>query len=347
MSKSTIFISHITQEKEIAYAIKNLLEDKFLGTISVFVSSHEESLPMGDDWISTIKKSMIDCHLLIVICSPISIVRPWINFEAGAGWIKGIPVIPLCHSGLTPDKLPVPINSFQGGTLNRKEDITRLFNRIASLFNMKAPKLDDDNFFNTINSFEHIVERNAIHQDTLFINNLLYKQIVFLRYSIFASTFDYEELKNLDFVAQNIDYNISFNKIHNLFNVSLLMISTKRIYEFFYENANRLADNCKFILSYNNIQIVPDLKSVLNQIIFLVSTLDNWFENIARINIESNIEIKKFCLESIKSATPPFELKGGNIIDSFIYYYESLLLFQTLIINYETIIGNILNQPKE
>ena len=85
MIKSTIFISHINQEKEIANSLKEFLEKKFLKTINVFASSHEESLKLGDDWMGTIKESVRACKLIIVLCSPISIVRPWINFEAGAG----------------------------------------------------------------------------------------------------------------------------------------------------------------------------------------------------------------------------------------------------------------------
>jgi hypothetical protein len=136
MTKPTIFISHISQEKEIACALKEFLENKFLKTINVFASSHEESIQLGDEWMNTIKTSLTNCKLLIVLCSPISIMRPWINFEAGAGWIKNIPVIPLCHSGITPGKLgklPVPINSFQGGILNNQEDIKKVFNKIAML----------------------------------------------------------------------------------------------------------------------------------------------------------------------------------------------------------------------
>jgi len=35
--------------------------------------------------------------------------KPWVNFEAGAGWVRDIPVIPLCHSGIQPSNLPMPL----------------------------------------------------------------------------------------------------------------------------------------------------------------------------------------------------------------------------------------------
>jgi len=205
MSKPTIFISHITQEKEIACVIKSFIEEKFLGIVDVFVSSHEESLKLGDDWMSTIKNSMIDCTMIIVICSPISITRPWINFESGAGWIKGTPVIPLCHSGLSPGKLPVPLNSFQGGILNKKEDIEKLFNRIASVLEMKPPNSNDNSFFLAISEFESVIEKSAISKHTIFINNLLSRQINLLKYAIHASTKDYEYLQNIDLNNGNLE----------------------------------------------------------------------------------------------------------------------------------------------
>jgi len=188
MSKPTIFISHITQEKEIACVIKSFIEEKFLGIVDVFVSSHEESLKLGDDWMSTIKNSMIDCTMIIVICSPISITRPWINFESGAGWIKGTPVIPLCHSGLSPGKLPVPLNSFQ-----------------ASVLEMKPPNSNDNSFFLAISEFESVIEKSAISKHTIFINNLLSRQINLLKYAIHASTKDYEYLQNIDLNNGNLE----------------------------------------------------------------------------------------------------------------------------------------------
>ena len=38
--------------------------------------------------------------------------RPWVNIELGAAWIKRVPIIPLCHSGLTPSDLPWPFADF-------------------------------------------------------------------------------------------------------------------------------------------------------------------------------------------------------------------------------------------
>lgn len=343
MSKPTIFISHITQEKEIACVIKSFIEEKFLGIVDVFVSSHEESLKLGDDWMSTIKNSMIDCTMIIVICSPISITRPWINFESGAGWIKGTPVIPLCHSGLSPGKLPVPLNSFQGGILNKKEDIEKLFNRIASVLEMKPPNSNDNSFFLAISEFESVIEKSAISKHTIFINNLLSRQINLLKYAIHASTKDYEYLQNIDLNNINIsDYNYTFNDISFLFNISLLMThANKKVYEVFYYNANKLADNAKFILSYNNIEIAPDIKDLLNIIIFIVAKNDDWFDIISRTDKQPTTQLKDVMIEMITSAEIPPERKFSNAINNYIDYYETLISFHKWIVHYENVVNSL------
>jgi len=49
-----------------------------------------------------------------VLCSPSSLTRPWINFEAGWGWgWKRISVVPICHSGQKKDRLPFPFCELQ------------------------------------------------------------------------------------------------------------------------------------------------------------------------------------------------------------------------------------------
>jgi len=47
MSKKIVFISHIKEEKELALQVKHFIEDAFLGIIDVFVSSDENSIPLG------------------------------------------------------------------------------------------------------------------------------------------------------------------------------------------------------------------------------------------------------------------------------------------------------------
>ena len=113
-----IFISHITEDSEIAITLKNWIESTLLGHHKVFVSSDPQSIPAGTKWLDEITMAITGSKILLILCSPESINRPWINFEAGCGWAKSIPVIPICYEGLIKSQLPQPIAALQALELN-------------------------------------------------------------------------------------------------------------------------------------------------------------------------------------------------------------------------------------
>ncbi len=51
----------------------------------MFVSSDYESIAGGDIWFTTIVNALKTSLVEIVLLSPTSVDRPWINFEAGVG----------------------------------------------------------------------------------------------------------------------------------------------------------------------------------------------------------------------------------------------------------------------
>lgn len=147
MVKPVVFISHINEEQEIAKKLKEYLDEKFLSKINIFVSSHEESIKLGEEWMNIIKQHLKESCLEIVLCSPYSVKKPWINFEAGACWIKdSASVIPLCHSGLKPGELPFPLKILQGAILNTKEGLEQLLNRISETCKISKPIIEKDDF---------------------------------------------------------------------------------------------------------------------------------------------------------------------------------------------------------
>lgn len=134
------FISHISEEAEIASHLKKALDQDFLGNLLVFVSSDRESIAAGEDWLNAIDQALRNSKLLLILCSPKSIRRPWINFEAGAAWMLDIPIIPLCHSGLTPHDLPMPLSLKQGLLLDNPGGVERLYQRVAKELLCRVPK---------------------------------------------------------------------------------------------------------------------------------------------------------------------------------------------------------------
>jgi hypothetical protein len=133
------FVSHISEEASVAARLREALNRDFLGLLDVFVSSDGESIAAGEQWLASIEKALRDAAVMLILCSPTSIRRPWINFEAGAAWMRKIPLIPLCHAGLTPRDLMMPLSMRQGLSLDQAEDLRRLYSRIAGILSCREP----------------------------------------------------------------------------------------------------------------------------------------------------------------------------------------------------------------
>jgi hypothetical protein len=87
----SVFVSHISEDKQTAGRLKNVLTRDFPGLLDVFLSSDTQSIAAGEEWLQSIEQALRDSAMLLVLCSPDSIRRPWINFEAGAAWMRKIP----------------------------------------------------------------------------------------------------------------------------------------------------------------------------------------------------------------------------------------------------------------
>lgn len=154
MNKPLIFISHIAEERDIALALKDLIVSSFLGMLDVFVSSDYTSISLGNKWLDDITTALKNCAVEVVICSPVSVEKQWINFEAGSGWIKDIPVIPLCHSGLEPADLPIPLKLLQGAKATEETSIRSLLWRLAKAIEVNMPSNDVSKFTDSVRDFE-------------------------------------------------------------------------------------------------------------------------------------------------------------------------------------------------
>lgn len=142
MARRQVFISHISGETVIAQHLQQRLASDFLGMLDIFVSSDRSSIQAGTKWLDEVDQALKAADAEIVLCSKESVGRPWVNFEAGAAWLRGIPVIPVCHSGLGLNDLPVPLNMLQGLQCSRPEGLQKLYDAMAALLDVKTPALD-------------------------------------------------------------------------------------------------------------------------------------------------------------------------------------------------------------
>jgi len=142
--KPTIFISHIHENSELARLIKEFINKIFVDSFMIFVSSDEESIGLGDDWLQKIDNNLERCEVILLLCSPQSISRPWIAFEAGVGWSKKIKVIPLCY-GLNINQLPLPFSRWQSKNINRRDSLNSLIKKLSNDFGLKYDELKCEN----------------------------------------------------------------------------------------------------------------------------------------------------------------------------------------------------------
>jgi hypothetical protein len=152
--KPRIFISHISDEAVLADILKKRLLKDFLGLVDVFVSSDEVSIDAGANWLESIKNALESAKVELVLCSKASIKRPWINFEAGAGWLRGVPIVPICHTGLRPDELPMPLTVLQAIEAHKEAGIRKLYRLLARTIGCDTPSPDFSSIITEVGGFE-------------------------------------------------------------------------------------------------------------------------------------------------------------------------------------------------
>lgn len=204
-----VFISHISEEAEVAIVLKEWIESTFLGEYEVFVSSDSESIPAGTKWLEEMTKAITTSKIILLLCSPESIYRPWINFEAGCGWAQNKPVIPICYGGLTKGNLPPPINALQALDFN-KSIPEKLFSSLMSHLDIKRlPRIDYKEMYREldvaigridISEVKNQIENSSENESNSSISDEKLKILEFL-----ASINDYAELP---FIARGTDLNL-------------------------------------------------------------------------------------------------------------------------------------------
>ena len=143
--KSGIFISHITEERATALLLKDLLQRTLSRDLPIFVSSDYESIRGGDVWFTTIVKGIKGCVVIIVLLSPDSLSRPWINFEAGLGVGADVTVIPAVVHGLERGEVGHPLTSLHIRSLQTLSDVHAVMNDVGAKIGILHPVMVDAN----------------------------------------------------------------------------------------------------------------------------------------------------------------------------------------------------------
>lgn len=113
MSKSTLFFSHSSKDKDLIISIKDKITKYTGGVLDIFMSSDGQSIPFGTNWIHKIEEGLNSAKIMFVFVTENSISSGWIYFEAGFAYSKGIHVIPV-GIGVDIGTLKAPLNLLQG-----------------------------------------------------------------------------------------------------------------------------------------------------------------------------------------------------------------------------------------
>jgi TIR domain len=132
-----VFISHISEEAAFANSLKSWIEATFPDQVLVFVSSDLVSIQAGEEWYEKIMDALDATSVFVVVCSPSSLERPWVNFETGVAAYRRVRIIPVCHRGMIPSKLPQPLHRFQGIDLSHATMPSQLMTPIATMLAKK------------------------------------------------------------------------------------------------------------------------------------------------------------------------------------------------------------------
>lgn len=97
-----LFVSHASDEKQLALAWKKLLKSTCAGAVEVWLSSDpdpEAGMLLGAEWREYLYSRLSQADAVLAILSPSSLARPWVTWEcaAASGIEKNRRIIPIVY----------------------------------------------------------------------------------------------------------------------------------------------------------------------------------------------------------------------------------------------------------
>ncbi len=136
-----VFLSHAAVDQEIAAALKKTIEEAITGS-EVFVSSDSDDLRPGDAWVEKIQAKLRQARIVVILSTERGVTRRWVWYETGAGWVRGIRVIPCCVGNLRKGQLFPPFHSFQALNGDDAKDLELLLKEVAGELGLTFKKVE-------------------------------------------------------------------------------------------------------------------------------------------------------------------------------------------------------------
>ena len=134
-AQKKILISHAHEEKALAEAWKELIEETSLGKTSVWFSSDiraEGGVTLGKPWRETLYSRLAESDYILAIQSPVSQSRSWIMWECGvaSGIDKERDIIPIVYS-IGRGDLANPLSVYQAYQGEDPDQVREVCERLA------------------------------------------------------------------------------------------------------------------------------------------------------------------------------------------------------------------------
>jgi TIR domain len=135
-----VFISFIHEEEEYAEAVQTFIARILGAEAKPFLSSDQRQIYAGEKWLDRIMEELQGATVILLMLSEESVKRPWVNFEAGAAWMKKDTVtIPVCFGDLHIGDLPKPYSSLQAVDLSDEQNHEYLATSVAHHLGLPKP----------------------------------------------------------------------------------------------------------------------------------------------------------------------------------------------------------------
>lgn len=130
-----IFLSFAGEDERLAKALMAAIRKRYARKIEVFMFKDRSSIALGQNPFEKVKKALTqDKPLVLVLATPVSVARPWVNFEAGAGLAAEYGAVVLCAKGLDVGDRDVqkrsPLALTWAGNLSHRRTLRELFDLI-------------------------------------------------------------------------------------------------------------------------------------------------------------------------------------------------------------------------
>lgn len=167
VEKPGVFISHISEEKEVASKLKSLLRNTFGIDFRVFVASDYRSIGGGDLWFSKIIGALQSVKVVLVLISEASAGEKWINFEGGVGLGANAKVIPLVIRGFSKGDVGQPLAELQMRDLHDARDVDGLLKDIESQVAIKPQAYNAKLFVEELIEIERTLPSERVYLEPL------------------------------------------------------------------------------------------------------------------------------------------------------------------------------------